>query len=74
MVSTPMGKEAPDPSPVPWFTAPCLFQSLPGCVQVSKRTPQPIMMGRGPQVPILSTTLRLRDPQQPARPFLFKEF
>ena len=50
----------------PWFTAPCLFQSLPGCVQVSKRTPQPIMMGSGAQVPILSRTLRLRDPQQPA--------
>ena len=31
----------------PWFTALCVLQSLPRCVQVSKRTPQPIMMGRG---------------------------
>ena len=47
VVSTPVGTEAPDPSPVPWYTAPCLLQSLPGCVQVSKRTPQPIMGGSG---------------------------
>ena len=47
MVSTPVGKEAPGPSPDPLFTAPCLLQSPRGFVQVSKRTPQPIMGGSG---------------------------
>ena len=59
MVSTPVGTEALGPSPVPLFTAPCLLQSPPG---VSRSPRGPLCPQLGAQVPILSTTLRLRDP------------
>lgn len=72
VVPAPLWEGGSDPSPVPWFTTPCLFRISPRCVKVSKG-PSLLMMGRGASGVFVSN-IETQGPPTTSTTLLVQEF